>query len=157
MDKQPLQVAVVTQENQVGAWVAGQAGQRGGIEVSVIDLDPAGASVRSVTARLAAAEAFVLVTPADDLPVCMRQAIEFGRAEWRTKPVAFVSYGPGSGAVEQLRSVFAELHVVVVRHGVGFGLTAFEPRAVAAMFEQLEWWGRALRDRATRSRGGHHE
>jgi NAD(P)H-dependent FMN reductase len=155
VDRQALRVAVVTQENQVGAWVAGEARQRGGVEVSVIDLTefgfsefsgPASAAPgRAFTARLAAAEAFVLVTAADDVSPRMRQAIGFGCAEWRAKPVAFVSYGSGSGAVEQLRSVFSELHVVTV----GYGLTAFDPAASTAMFEQLEWWGRALRDRVS--------
>ncbi|GAA1040350.1 NAD(P)H-dependent oxidoreductase [Virgisporangium ochraceum] len=138
MDKQPLRVAVVTQEDQVGAWVAGQARQRGGVEVGLIGTaDPAFA------ARLACAEAFVLVTPAVEVPVRLREAIVAGYAEWRAKPVAFVAYGTGSGALEQLRCAFAGLHVVTV----GPGLTALDPVAFTAMFEQLEWWGRALRDR----------
>jgi NAD(P)H-dependent FMN reductase len=141
VDRQPLRVGVVTQENQVGAWVAGQARLRCGIEVSVIDLtaDPPA----DLTGRLAAMEAFVLVTPAGEVPDRLRHAIALGGREWRAKPVAFVSFGAGSGAVEQLCSVFSELHVVTV----GRGLTSLDPVASAAMFEQLEWWGRALRDR----------
>jgi NAD(P)H-dependent FMN reductase len=148
VDKQPLQVAVVTQESRIGAWVAGEARRRGGVEVGVVDLAAfgfPGAPTRAFTARLAAAEAFVLVTPAGELPAALAEAIEFGCAEWRSKPVAFVSYGAGTGAWERLRSVFAELHVVIV----GADLTAFDRDAAAATLEQLEWWGRALRDRAT--------
>jgi NAD(P)H-dependent FMN reductase len=138
VDKQPLRVAVVTGENRVGAWVAGQARHRGGVEVGLLGTaDPA------FTTRLASAEAFVVVTPADEVPAGLREAISLGYAEWRAKPVAFVSYGSGSGALDQLRSAFSGLHVVTV----GSGLTAFDPVACTAMFEQLEWWGRALRDR----------
>jgi hypothetical protein len=120
---QPLRVAVVTQESRVGAWVVEQARRRKGIEVVSTS-----------------AEAFVLVTPADEVPAGMGGVISPG---WRAKPVAFVTYGAGDGAVEQLRSIFSELHVVMV----GFTAAAFDTAAVAAMFEQVEWWGRALRDR----------
>jgi NAD(P)H-dependent FMN reductase len=78
-----------------------------------------------------------------------------GYDEWHAKPVAFVSYGHGSlgiYAVEQLRTVFTELHVVTMRDGVGFNLMTNEPfntdqsrSAATAMFNQLDWWGRALR------------
>jgi NAD(P)H-dependent FMN reductase len=128
VDKQPLRIAVVSQEDRVGAWVAEQARRRHGLEVVV-----------------AWAEAFVLVTPADEVSADMHEAIRQGHAGWRARPVAFVTYGSGSGAVEQLRSVFSGLHVVMV----GLIAAAFDLSAAAAMFEQLEWWGRALRDRRT--------
>lgn len=140
MNKQPLRVAVVTEGNQAGAWVAGEARQRGGVEVCTVD--PASAAF---VARLAGAEAFVLVTPADEVPAAMLGAIPLGRAGWRAKPVAFVTYGAGAGAVERLRSVFSDLHVVMI----GSTAAAFDPHAAAAAFEQLEWWGRALRDRVS--------
>lgn len=50
-------------------------------------------------------------------------AIDSAGAEWHAKPVGFVSYGGMSGglrAVEQLRTVFAELHAVTVRETVSF-------------------------------------
>jgi hypothetical protein len=148
VDKQPLRVAVVAQENRAGAWVDGVARHRGGVEVSMIlTSEPA------FTARLAEAEAFVLVTPADEVPAGMCEAISLGCAGWRAKPVAFVTYGSGAGAVEQLRSVFADLHVVVVGATAG----AFDSGAAAAMFEQLEWWGRALRDSISGPEGESHE
>lgn len=130
MDKQPLRVAVVTQEDQVGAWVAGEARQRDGMEV---------VAFRS-------AEAFVLVTPAGQVPAGLPETIALDSAGWRSKPVAFVTYGDGDGAVEQLRSVFSELHVVMI----GSTSAAFDASTAAAMLEQLEWWGRALRDRRSR-------
>lgn len=122
MSGQPLRVAVVTQESRAGAWVAEQARRRKGIEVVSTS-----------------AEAFVLVTPADEVPAGMGEVISPG---WRARPVAFVTYGSGSGAVEQLRSIFSEMHVVMV----GLTAAAYDSSAAAAMFEQLEWWGRALRD-----------
>ncbi|GAA0911401.1 hypothetical protein [Virgisporangium aurantiacum] len=140
---QRLRVAVVTQEGPVGTWVAGQGRRRTGLEVGVIDL-----AGPAVAARLAAAEAFVLVTPEDEASeALLRRAAGSGCVGWRAKPVAFV----GSGrAVETLRAVFAGLHVVIVTVVVA----AFDAAAATAMFEQLEWWGRALRDPVN---GGTHE
>lgn len=82
--------------------------------------------------------------------------------EWQAKPVAFVSYGGIAGglrAVEQLRLVFAELHVVGVRDGVSFPNVwnqfdeSGRPRnpqraskAVATMLSRLAWWAIALRN-----------
>jgi hypothetical protein len=126
VNKQPLRVAVVTEDRPVGAWVADQARGRGGVVVSVLGF----------SARLAAAEAFVLVAPPGELSPVLRETIS-SCADWRAKPVAFVSPTGEGGAAEQLRAVFTELHVVMV--GV------FELSAVTAMLEQLEWWGRALR------------
>jgi NAD(P)H-dependent FMN reductase len=141
VDRQRLRVAVVTPENRVGTWVAGQGRRRDGLEVGVIDL-----AGPAVAVRLAAAEAFVLVTPGDEVPAALRQAVGSMYCGWRAKPVAFVWYGSGSGAaIRRLRAVFAELHVVLVNLTVA----AFDVAAATAMFEQLEWWGRALRDPAS--------
>jgi len=83
------------------------------------------------------------------------------RDEWRAKPVGFVSYGGTAGglrAVEQLRLVFAELHVVTVRQVVSLhwvhdlldenGVLRHLGAAAAArsMLAQLSWWARALRN-----------
>ena len=142
MKTQRLRVAVVTPEGPVGTWVAGQGRLRTGLEVGVIDL-----AGPAVAARLAAAEAFVLVTPEDEVPAALLRVIGSGCIGWRAKPVAFV--GSGS-AIARLRAVFAELHVVIVNVTV----TAFDAGGATAMFEQIEWWGRALRDRVN---GGAHE
>jgi hypothetical protein len=139
---QRLRVAVVTPECPAGTWVAGLGRRRTGLEVGVIDL-----AGPAVAVRLAAAEAFVLVTPEDEVPAPLLRAVGSGCIGWRAKPVAFV--GSGS-AVTTLRAVFAELHVVIVNVAV----TAFDVTGATAMFEQLEWWGRALRDRVN---GGAHE
>jgi hypothetical protein len=90
-----------------------------------------------------------------------KSAIDGVGAQWRGKPVAFVSYGGLSGglrAVEALRVVFAELHTVTVRDTVSFHGAhqrfdaggsphdAVGPSAAASvLLDQMVWWGRALR------------
>jgi NAD(P)H-dependent FMN reductase len=176
----PLRVAVVvgsTREgrvcDRVAGWIAERARRRADLDVVVVDLAdfafPAAyplvptAAMVAFTGRLAAADAFVVVTPEYNrsFPASLKQAIDYGYDEWRAKPAGFVSYGCGSVglyAVEQLRTVFTELHVVTVRDGVGFNLMADKPfdtdrsaAAATAMLDQLTWWGLALRDaRGTR-------
>jgi NAD(P)H-dependent FMN reductase len=120
--------------------------------------------MRGFTAAVGGAEAFVVVTPEYNrsFPASLKQAIDFAYDEWQAKPVGFVAYGSGSAglyAVEQLRTVFCALHAVTMRDWVGLDLLAegFEGcgrprdtddrlRAIAAMLDQLTWWGRALRD-----------
>lgn len=129
-----MRVVVVTAEDRVGTRIAGQGRQRPGLAIEVVS-------------GVVPAEAFVLVTPQNEVPAALRRAIEAGCAQWRAKPVAFVSYetdpsaaaDASSAAITELRNVFASLHVVVVG---SFGVDG-----ATAMFEQLEWWGRALRDR----------
>jgi NADPH-dependent FMN reductase len=67
----------------------------------------------STQERIAAAEAFVVVTPEYNhgYPAPLKALIDSSGAEWYAKPIAFVSYGGISGglrAVEQLRLVFGE-------------------------------------------------
>lgn len=133
----------------------------------VIGEEPA-PEVGAVSRRLAAADAFVIVTPEynHSFPAPLKNAIDWLSREWKAKPVGFVSYGGRSGglrAVEQLRQVFAELHAVTVRDTVSFhdAWTQFEPDgrpkdakgcavAAATMLDQLAWWGSALRDARNR-------
>ena len=114
--------------------------------------------------RLEKADAFVIVTPEynHSYPAALKFLIDCVSDEWRAKPVAFVSYGGGSGglrAVEHLRAVFSELHAVSVRNTVGFAfawsqfdsagklLAPDAPRkSMTAMLDQLRWWAVALRN-----------
>ncbi|MEV6643258.1 NAD(P)H-dependent oxidoreductase [Amycolatopsis sp. NPDC051371] len=185
MSEAPVRVAVIVgsvREGRFGPvvadWLAGVAGDHGGFEVDVVDLaepdlpmvlpafgttPPAAvvAEVAKVTPRLEAADAFVVVTPEynHSYPASLKNAIDWHRAEWTAKPVAFVSYGGMSGglrAVEHLRAVFAELHAVTIRDTVSFhgaharfgvdGAPTDEAAAVAAkaMLDQLGWWARSL-------------
>ncbi|MFI7642089.1 NADPH-dependent FMN reductase [Nonomuraea sp. NPDC049400] len=125
----------------------------------------------AVSPRLAAADAFVIVTPEYNrsFPAPLKNAIDWHNREWNAKPVGFVAYGgfsAGLRAVEQLRLVMAELHAVTVRDAVGLQApwaqighdgAAASPGADAAakaMLDQLAWWGHTLREaRAARPYG----
>jgi len=155
----------------VAEWFTGQARQHGGLDVDVVDL--AESAVDALGERLAAADAFVVVTPEynHSFPGPLKGAIDHYKYEWRAKPVAFVSYGGVSGglrAVEQLRLVFAELHAMSVRNAVSFPMAhrrfdksgrpldeADANGAAKDLLDQLGWWAHALRDaRAARPYGG---
>ncbi|QIS06044.1 NADPH-dependent FMN reductase [Nocardia brasiliensis] len=185
MAKNPVRLAVIVGSTRAGrfgptvaTWFARCAEQRADIAVEVIDLaqdrlpahltnepelDDARA-LRSVGDRLAAADAFVIVTPEynHSYPAALKNAIDWHFTEWRAKPVGFVSYGGVSGglrAVEHLRHVFAELHAVTVRDTVSFHGAAqlfdasgelVDPqaprRAADQLLDQIVWWGTALRE-----------
>lgn len=185
MSEAPVRVAVIVGSVRdgrfgpvVAGWLASVAAAHGGFDVDVVDLAepdlplalpafgaapaPAvAAEVAKVTPRLAAADAFVVVTPEynHSYPASLKNVIDWHRTEWVAKPVAFVSYGGISGglrAVEHLRAVFAELHAVTIRETVSFhgaharfgpdGTPADEGAAVAAkaLLDQLGWWARSL-------------
>ena len=121
-------------------------------------------AAQQLGARLADADAFVIVTPEynHSFPAQLKIVIDWNRVQWQAKPVAFVSYGGRSGgirATEQLRQVFGELHAVSVRDGMSFhgpqdrfdasGRPADATGArIAAkvMLDRLSWWARALSD-----------
>lgn len=163
----------------VATWFAAQARQRDDLDIDVVDLAeiPLGstgpttsppAHVRhalgELTPRLAAADAFVVVTPEynHSYPAALKNAIDWHGPQFHAKPVAFVSYGGMSGglrAVEHLRLVFAELHAVTTRDTVSFHgawqqfdqkgeLRESEGATTAAkiLLDQLTWWAHALRD-----------
>ncbi|MFD8058915.1 NADPH-dependent FMN reductase [Streptomyces cyaneofuscatus] len=185
----PLKVAVILGSNREGRfgpviadWFLGRAARYDGIETELIDVVTArlptalsftptpeeAARVAAVSARLAAADAFVVLTPEynHSFPAPLKNLIDWHRAEWQAKPVAFVSYGGRSGglrAVEQLRQVFAEMHTVTVRDTVSFHNAGalFDDEgnhrdpadidaAAKALLDQLAWWGNALRDARNR-------
>jgi NAD(P)H-dependent FMN reductase len=117
----------------------------------------------AVSPRLAAADAFVIVTPEynHSFPAPLKNAIDWHNEQWHAKPIGFVSYGGLAGglrAVELLRVVLAELHAVTIRNTVSFhnygevfdaeGKPSDPGCDVAAkgMLDQLTWWGHALRE-----------
>ncbi|WP_327288950.1 NADPH-dependent FMN reductase [Streptomyces sp. NBC_01198] len=183
----PLRVAVVlgsTREGRFGPvvakWLLGHAEPRTDMDVDLVDLlatpvpqalpgfgapvaDADLALLREITPRLAAADAFVLVTPEynHSYPASLKNAIDWHNQQWHAKPVGFVSYGGISGglrAVEHLRTVLAEQHTVTIRNTVSFhdcgarfdqDGRAVDPAADGAaksMLDQLAWWAHALRD-----------
>ena len=181
----PLRVAAIvasTREGRlagaVAAWFLGVAAGRSDLEVETIDLALTplpdrlperhprrggyGDDVAPFAARIARAEAFVVITPEYNhgYPGALKNALDLVNAEWRAKPVAFVSYGGVAGgvrAVEQLRQVAVELHMAPLRDAVAIPMArrAFAEGVLAApggriaddaatMLDRLAWWGRAL-------------
>lgn len=179
MSEQPLRVALIvgsTRHGRFGSvvanWFATQADRRVDLTLDVVDLievdlpsaypSQKSETVDAYVERIRLADAFVVVTPEYNhgYPAALKQAIDIPHDEWKAKPVGFVSYGGMAGglrAVEQLRQVFAELHVVTMRDTVSFHNAhgAFDasgqPRepegpalAAATMLDQLVWWATAL-------------
>ncbi|SDK59909.1 NADPH-dependent FMN reductase [Streptomyces indicus] len=181
----PVKLAVVVGSNRQGRfgtviadWFLAHARARADLEVEVVDLAehdlPTALShqpsaevqqrLAAVTPALAAADAFVVLTPEynHSFPAGLKNLIDWHFTEWQAKPVGFVSYGGVSGglrAVEQLRAVFAELHAVTVRDTVSFH-NAFgdfaedgthrDPSACDAaakvLLDRVTWWALALRE-----------
>ncbi|MEU6281993.1 NAD(P)H-dependent oxidoreductase [Streptomyces sp. NPDC047028] len=183
----PLRVAVIVgsvREGRVGPavtdWFLRTAVGGEDVEFDVIDVadvplplampghggapgPEAAAALEEVSPRLAAADAFVVITPEynHSFPAALKNLVDWHHAEWQAKPVGFVSYGGLGGgirAVEQLRLVFAELHAVGMRDAVSLHWpwshltedgtpndTAVTEGAAKGMLGQLTWWGRALR------------
>jgi len=89
----------------------------------------------------------------------LKNALDTVYAEWGRKPVAFVAHGGMGGvrSVEQLRQVtvamaMAPLSSAVhlqgaakLREGDRFNAGEIEDRRLSALFEELLWWGSALK------------
>ncbi|MFC9894154.1 NADPH-dependent FMN reductase [Nocardia sp. NPDC127579] len=164
----------------IARWFAERTVAHGGFDVDIIDLadfelplalpavapmmDPQGprpASIAALGERLAAADAFVIVTPDYNraYPASLKAAIDWFVTEWDAKTIGFVGYSGASGgilAIEGLRQVFNELNAHTVREYVSFPryYLLFEdgeliepagPNAEAAtMLDRLHWWSTAL-------------
>lgn len=174
-------VAVIlgsAREGRFGETVANWAVEtlRSDQELSVDLIDPAkldlpsrhvGAEhlgVAELQTALAEADAFVVVTPEYNHSFTgeLKLLIDAAKPQWKRKPLAFVSYGGMSGglrAVEQLRLVFAELHVVTMRDVISFAHAhdkfdeTGQPKdlegtnaALHHMVTDLKWWAGALRE-----------
>lgn len=144
----------------VAHWAAEQIWSRNDFRLDLVDPR----TQADFAPAIDAADAFVVVTPEynHSYPAALKVLIDSLSAEWRAKPVGFVSYGGVSGglrAVEHLRGVFAELHAVTIRDGVSFANARAhfddqgrlrEPdsanKAMARMLGTLDWWARALRN-----------
>ncbi|TCN57296.1 NAD(P)H-dependent FMN reductase [Rhodococcus sp. SMB37] len=147
---------------------SGVDGQEFGIDIIDLAETPlpqdlsGGSDVEAFTRRIDATEAFVVITSEYNhgYPAALKTAIDSVKHEWRAKPVGFVSYGGLSGglrAVEQLRQVVVEVHMVPVRESVSFHRvkhafaadgTTRDGAAIdsaARMLRQLEWWVHAVR------------
>lgn len=145
-------------------WVAAEIRGHDRFALELVDPRDLGHDRREVTRRLDEADAFVIVTPEYNhgYTADLKALIDAHKHEWQAKPLAFVSYGGISGglrAIEQLRLVFAELHVVAIRDTVSFAfarrkfdatgalIDATEPhRAMAVLLARLQWWAINLRE-----------
>ncbi|MFE2064921.1 NADPH-dependent FMN reductase [Streptomyces sp. NPDC059467] len=165
----------------VAEWVAEQANAHGAFEVEVVDLAsydiplalpaespkyagdayPRPSGMTGLTAALATADAFIVVTPEynHSYPASLKAAIDWHFTQWTAKPVAFVSYGGAAGgrhAVLHLENVLTELHAVTIRDGLAFPnyFTAWQDGRpldpgtagyAKTLLDQLAWWARTLR------------
>ncbi|HEV2449494.1 MAG TPA: NAD(P)H-dependent oxidoreductase [Thermoplasmata archaeon] len=162
----------------VGRWVYNYASTRTDAEVELVDLkdhplpflDEAmppslGQYSKELTKawakKIASFDAFVFVMPEyyHGISAVLKNAIDFLYAEWNNKVAGFVSYGSAGGAraVEQLRTVMAELQVATVRVQVLMPMATdfenyrnFKPQPqrldpLRSMLDQLVSWGTALR------------
>ncbi len=180
-----IKLAVVIGSNRHGRfgpviadWFLAYARGRADLDIEVVDLAehdlPTALSHRpsaevreqlaAVTPKLAAADAFVVLTPEynHSFPAALKNLVDWHFTEWQAKPVGFVSYGGVSGglrAVEQLRAVFAELHAVTVRDTVSFHKAHGEfdesgrhrdpaecDAAAKVLLDRLTWWALALKE-----------
>jgi NAD(P)H-dependent FMN reductase len=162
----------------VAGWFISRARRRGDLEVDLIDLAEAGLPeiltdqdeavpprVRALAPRLAAADAFAVVTPEynGSFPAPLKTAIDWYYEEWHAKPVTFVAYGRESGglhAIDHLRQIFTELHAVAIRDAISlprywelFAADGTWPKptadcdaAATTTLDRLSWWARALRE-----------
>jgi NAD(P)H-dependent FMN reductase len=92
----------------------------------------------------------------------LKNAFDSAFSEWQRKPIAFVGYGGvgGARAIEQLRNIAIELQMAPLKHEVNITMEPFMGvlqqgkalndfphlvRAREALFENLVWWGKALK------------
>lgn len=121
------------------------AAERAGIEIDLADLaevdlpmldepeHPSGGvyqheHTRRWSARVAAADAFVLVTPEYNhgMPAVLKNALDYPYAEWAWKPVGFVSYGStaaGTRSVQMTKQVVTTLRMVPIAATVALRLS----------------------------------
>jgi NAD(P)H-dependent FMN reductase len=164
----------------VGQWFVDRATERASFDVDLVDLaeldlpfmdEPehprfhryVHEHTKRWSARVAAADAFVFVTPEYNhgYNAPLKNAIDFLHGEWEHKPVGFVGYGgvaAGTRAVQQLKPVVAVLRMTPLSDAVyipwvnqhldeerRFQPTGAMDTAAAAMLQSLEQYESALR------------
>lgn len=169
--KRPLRIAVIFGSTRDGRfcdhivrWLRTELVSLDDFDVTVIDPKDRDVPWPLRQEQMMHTEAFIVVTPEYNhgYPAPLKELVDAFNAEWRAKPVAFVSYGGASGglrAVEQLRLVFAELHAVTLRDGISLQnpwdeldasgalrVTERMRRSLATMIGRLRWWSEVLRD-----------
>ena len=120
-----------------------------------------GAKQRAWAGTIGPADGFILVAPEYNhgMSAVLKNALDTVSAEWAKKPVAFVGHGTiGAGrSVEQLREVTAALamaplsqalhiqNATSMRDGDRFNGDEALARRLGRLFDELVWWGGALR------------
>jgi NAD(P)H-dependent FMN reductase len=116
---------------------------------------------RDWSAKIAAADAFILVTPEYNygFPATIKNAIDFLFVEWRHKPIGFVSYGGiagGTRSIQMLKLTLTALEMVPLSTAVNVPfftkyivdeqfVATDEHNAIAeAMFLELKRWSKVL-------------
>lgn len=121
--------------------------------------------VEKFTAKIAEADAFIMVTPEYNhgTSAVLKNALDWVSKEWNNKPVSFVSYGSvgGARAVEQLRLSVIELQMAPTREAIHINGEQYFPvimgggdttellakytEKAESMIAQLLWWSNALK------------
>ncbi|MEG9227240.1 NADPH-dependent FMN reductase [Aeromicrobium sp. Sec7.5] len=158
----------------IAHWVVAALDAVEGVELDLIDLaeitlpddallSPGGGPRSEVADRIEAAEAFVFVTPEynHSYPASVKRLIDWHYGQWMFKPATVVAYGVqgGHAAIEHLRGVFAELHMVTTRRCLGLAVpwNAFDDadqyvpddstaQALRGALAELDWWAGVLTD-----------
>jgi NAD(P)H-dependent FMN reductase len=163
----------------VAAWIRDRAVAHGGFDVELIDLaevnlpmldEPqhprlgqyVGQHTKDWSASVARSDAFIFVLPEYNhgYTAPIKNAIDFLNAEWRYKPVGFVSYGgvaAGTRAMQMLKPVLIVLKMVPLAEAVNIpfvqqfidGQGVFQASEILAaaatdMLDELVRWTAAL-------------
>jgi NAD(P)H-dependent FMN reductase len=124
----------------VAEWFVRAAREHGGFEVDLVDLaevdlpfldepnhprlkDYVHDHTRAWSARVDAADAFVVVTPEYNygMPAVLKNALDYLHHEWAHKPIAFVSYGgvsAGTRSVQMAKQVVTTLRMYALPEAV---------------------------------------
>ena len=118
--------------------------------------------VKKWSREIDSTDAFIIVTPEYNhgYPAPLKNALDTLYNEWVRKAVAFVGYGGqagGSRAIEQLKQVVLELQMAPAYEDIiiprirkafdeqGNSTNPHLAEEVETMFEDLNWWARALK------------
>jgi NAD(P)H-dependent FMN reductase len=164
----------------VAAWICERAVAHGGFDVELVDLAEVNLPMfdepkhprfgeyvhqhtKDWSATIARGDAYVIVMPEYNygFNAAIKNAIDYLNAEWRHKPVGFVSYGgvaAGTRAVQMLKQVVTTLKMVPVFEAVSIPFVQqfldedkrLQPNdvmngAATAMLDQLVQLSQALR------------
>jgi len=164
----------------IGKWIDARARAHGAFEIELVDLleldlpfmdEPSHPRLRRYTkkhtrewsAKVAAADAFVFVTPEYNygFTAPLKNAIDFLHEEWKYKPVGLVSYGgvaAGTRAAQMLKLVLTTLKMTPLFEAVSipfvtqfideegdFHANELMEQSADAMFDELVRVAEALR------------